>query len=103
MEKIDSALLSPDERSVFETMGSPQYIRFYRKMSVDRDKVYAWVYRDPARFVTFIDGKKIDYVVLDDDPSSLNEFQRKMFFWGGISAGTVAALGLLYYYLVGNK
>ncbi len=103
MGKINSTLLSPDEKSVFETMGSPQYIRFYRKMSVDREKVYAWVYTEPPRLVTFLDGKKIDYVVLDDDLSSLNEFQRDMLFWGGITAATLAALGLLYYYFVANK
>lgn len=102
VEKINGSLLSPDEKSVFETMGSPQFIRFYRKLSLEREKVYAWVYTDPPRFVTFLDGKRVDYVVLDDNLSSLNEYQQKILFWGGITAGTVAGLGLLYYYLA-NK
>ncbi len=103
VEKISPSLLSPDEKSIYETMGSPQYIRFYRKLSLDREKVYAWVYTDPVRFVTFMDGKKVDYVVVDDDPSSLNEYQRKGLFWGGIATATVVGLGLLYYYFAGSK
>jgi hypothetical protein len=75
VDKIDPSRLSPDEKSIYETMGSPQYLRFYRKLSLEREKVYAWVYTEPVRFVTFIDGKKVDYVVVDDDPSSLNEYQ----------------------------
>jgi hypothetical protein len=99
VKKVDPALLSADEKSVLEKFGSPDYIRFYRKRSLDREKVYAWVYADPARFVTFINGSRVDYAVLDEDLSSLNEHQRDMLFWGGITAGTLAALGLLCYYL----
>ncbi len=100
VEKINPSLLSPDEKSIYETMGSPQFIRFYRRLSPDREKVYAWVYTEPVRFVTYLDGKKINYVVLDDDLSPLNEYQRKTLFWGGITAGAVAGLGLLYYFLL---
>lgn len=103
MEKINSARLSADEKSILETFGTPDYIRFYRHRSLEREKAYAWIYLEPVRFVTFIDGKKVDYAVLDDDLSSLNEHQRNMLFWGGITAGTVAALGLLYYYFIAKE
>ncbi len=103
MKKIDPALLSADEKSVLERYGNPDYIRFYRKRSLEREKVYAWIYADPARFVTFIDGNKVDYAVLDEDLSSLNEHQRNMLFWGEIAAGTIVVLGLLYYFLVAEK
>ena len=103
VEKINSSLLSPDEKSAYEAFGSPQFIRFYRRLSVDREKVYAWVYTEPVVFITFIDGKKIDYAVLDEDLSSLNEYQRKLLFWGGITTGAVVGLGLLYYYFIGKK
>jgi hypothetical protein len=62
--------------------------------------VYAWVYADPVRLVTFVDGKKIDYVVLDEDLTSLNEQQKNMRFWGTIVVGSIAAVGLLYYHFV---
>jgi hypothetical protein len=103
VEKINPAGLSADEKSVLETFGTPDYIRFFRKRSLEREKVYAWIYVEPVRFVTFIDGKKTDYAVLDEDLSSLNDHQRNMLFWGGIAVGTVAALGLLYYYFVAKK
>jgi len=103
VKKVDPALLSADEKSVLERYGNPDYIRFYRKRSLEREKVYAWIYADPARFVTFIDGNKVDYAVLDEDLSSLNEHQRKMLFWGEIAAGTIVVLGLLYYFLVAEK
>lgn len=103
VKKIDSTLLSADEKSTLERFGDPDYIRFYRNRSLEREKVYAWIYADPVRFVPFIDGKKVDYAVLDDDLSPLNEHQREMLFWGEIAAGTVVALGLLYYYFVAKK
>ena len=97
VEKIDPARLSTDEKSVLETFGTPDYIRFFRKRSLEREKVYAWIYAEPARFVTFIEGKKTDYAVLDEDLSSLNDNQRDMLFWAEVTVGTVAAIGLLYY------
>jgi len=102
VEKMNASRLSADEKSAFETLGPPQFVRFYRRLSLDREKVYAWVYTEPVHFITFIDGKKIDYAVLDVDLSSLNEFQREMWFWGGITAGSIAALGLLAYYFFGR-
>jgi hypothetical protein len=103
VQKINPNRLSADEKSTLEQLGTPDYIRFYRRLSQQREKVYAWVYADPVRLVTFIDGKKIDYVVLDEDLTSLNEQQRNRRFWGGIAAGSVAALGLLYYYFIAKK
>jgi hypothetical protein len=62
-----------------------------------------WIYTEPVRLVSFVDGKAVDYVLLDDNPSPLNDYQKKWLLWGGISAGTVVAAGLLYYFLVGKK
>jgi hypothetical protein len=98
--QIDPARLSPDEQEIFEKMGPPAYVRFFRNLSVEREKVYKWVYLDPVNLVTFIDGKKVDYAVLDEDPSSLNEAERRVLFWTGIVAGSAAAVagGVYYYY-----
>ena len=103
VQKIDPSRLSPPEASVFEKMGPPQFIRFYRKLDPDRARVYMWIYTEPVRLVSFIDGKAFDYVLLDDNPSPLNDYQKNWLFWGGLSAGTVVALGLLSYYLIGKK
>ena len=103
VEKIDPARLSQAEASLFEKIGPPQFIRFYRKLDPDRERVYMWIYTDPVRLVSFIDGKAFNYVLLDANLSSLNDYQKNWLFWGGITAGTVVALGLLTYYLIGNK
>ena len=103
VQKINPQRLSADEKSTLEQFGPPEYIRFYRRLSQQREKVYSWVYADPVRFVSFVNGKKIDYVVLDDDLTRWNEQQRNQLFWGGIAAGSVAALGLLYYYFFAKK
>ena len=98
VEKIDASRLSADEKSFYESMGSPQFIRFYRGL-LQRQEVYTWVYTDPIRFVMFIDGKKVDYIVLDDDDSRWTEHQRKVLFWGGITLGVVVAVAGLVYFL----
>lgn len=103
VQKIDPSRLSPQETSVFEKMGSPQFIRFYRKLDPDRERVYMWVYTEPVRLVSFIDRKPVEYVVLDDNPSPLNDYQKKWLFWAGVSAAAVGGTGLLYYLLIGRK
>jgi hypothetical protein len=100
---IDPSSLSADERTAWEKMGSPQYIRFFRHLTSERERVYEWIYTDPVRLVSFIDGKRVAYAVVDDDPSSLNEKQKKRLFWTGIGTATTAGLGLLYFYTLGSK
>ena len=90
--KIDPAKLSTDEQAVYEKMGPPTYVRFFRHLSVEREKVYEWIYAEPVQLFTFMNGKKVDYVVLDENPSSLNEAEKKVLLWTGIIAGSVAAV-----------
>ena len=100
---IDPSSLSADERMAWEKMGSPQYIRFFRHLTPERERVYEWIYTNPVRLISFIDGKRVDYAVVDADPSSLNEGQKKVLFWSGIATATAVGLGLLYYYTLGSK
>lgn len=103
VKKIDPSQLSPDEMFALEKMGSPQYVRFFRKLSPERERVYEWIYTDPVRLISFIGGKQVAYVVVDDDPSSLNDEQKNWLFWSGVTTATAAGLGILYYYLIGSK
>jgi hypothetical protein len=96
--KIDPAKLSADEKAVFEKMGPPTYVRFFRHLSIDRAKVYEWVYAEPIQLFTFMNGKKVNYVVLDENPSSLNEAEKKALFWTGIGAGIAAVIGGAVYF-----
>ena len=103
VQKIDPSRLSPEETSVLEKMGAPQFIRFYRKLDPDRERVYTWIYTEPVHLVSFIDRKPVEYVVVDDNPSALNDYQKKWLFWSGVSAAAAVGSGLLYYFLIGRK
>jgi hypothetical protein len=96
--KINPTKLTADERAVFEKMGSPTYVRFFRHLSIDRTKVYEWVYAEPIQLFAFMNGKKMDYVVLDENPSSLNEAEKNALFWTGIGVGVAAVIGGAVYF-----
>jgi hypothetical protein len=96
--KLDPAKLSADEKAVHEKMGLPAYLRFFRNLSVGREPVYEWIYDEPVQLFTFMNGKKVDYAVLDENPSSLNEAERSFLFWTGIVVGSLAVIGGAAYY-----
>lgn len=100
VETINPAKLSEDERQVYEKMGPPNYVRFFRHLSVEREKVYEWIYAEPIQFFTFMNGKKVDYVVMDENPTSLNESQQRVYFWTAIVGSSVALTGGLIYLLM---
>lgn len=97
--KLNPAKLSADEKAVFEKMGPPAQIRFFRHLSVEREKVYEWVYEEPVQLFTFLNGKRVDYAVLDDNPSSLNPAEKRVLLWTGIIVGSLAAVAGGAYYL----
>jgi len=102
--KLNPAKLSADEKAVHEKMGPPAYVRFFRSLSVEREKAYEWIYEEPVQLFTFINGKKVDYAVLDENPSSFNEAERRVLLWTGIIVGSVAAVaGGTYYFLDRQK
>ncbi len=103
VKKIDEQTLSADEKAIWERYGPPQYIRFFRQLSPQREKVYEWIYTEPFNLFTFIEGKEVPYAVVDDDPSPFNEQQRRLIFWGGVTAGVALGAGLIYLYSVANK
>jgi hypothetical protein len=101
--KLDPAKLSADEKAIHEKMGLPAYIRFFRNLSVGREPVYEWIYDEPVQLFTFINGKKVDYAVLDENPSSLNDADRNFLFWTGVIVGSIAVIGgAAYYFTAGN-
>jgi hypothetical protein len=96
VKEIDPSRLLPDESAVFERMGSPQYIQFFRELDPNRQRVYTWVYTEPVRLFNFVDGKQIGYVVVDDNTSPFNEYQKKWVFWGSVAGAITLSLGFIY-------
>ena len=61
--KLEPSKLSADEKEIYDKMGNPGYIRFFRHLSAEREKVYEWVYEEPVQLFTFSNGKKVGYLV----------------------------------------
>jgi hypothetical protein len=64
--------------------------------------VYEWIYDEPVQLFTFINGKKVDYAVLDENPSSLNDADRNFLFWTGVIVGSIAVIGGAAYYFTAD-
>lgn len=93
--------LSSDEAAVVDELGIPQVIRFFRHVET-RQPIYAWLYEEKeGPIVWFLEGKRVDYVTVDPNTSSLTRAERvtarRKVITGGVLAGVVggAAAGLL--------
>jgi hypothetical protein len=94
--------LSADEAKVHQTLGTPQVIRLFR-VNDTRQKVYEWIYLEAGQTEWFIDGKRVDYAVVDANASWLTREQRdtvqSKLTTGGILGALIGGLGagmLLY-------
>ena len=87
--------LSDDERRVFEELGTPDVLRFFRDVET-RQPVYEWIYMEPFRAVWFLDGVQVDYVMVDTNPSrrtaAARETLAKQLRTSGILAGTIGSV-----------
>lgn len=95
--------LSDDERGVFEEFGTPDTVRFFRHVET-RKPVYEWIYMEPFRTVWFMDGARVDYVMVDTNPSRRSAAAREALAGklrtsgllagtlGGVAAGTLSLL-----------
>lgn len=93
VEKIEPARLSDDQREVFERRGPPTYVRFFREVET-RKPVYAWIYTgegDAVDLVWFVDGKVVDVIAVDSDPSAYSSTTRRRARYA-LLIGTGAAL-----------
>lgn len=97
-----AAKLSEDEAAVFQNLGTPDIIRFFRE-NLTRQRVYEWVYLNKEQNIWFVDGKRVEYVTVDPVPSALTKGERETlqqkFTEGGIvgaALGAIAAGTLLF-------
>ncbi len=102
---FEAKKFSPDETAVYQELGTPDAIRFFRTLAT-RQKVYEWIYLKRDQTVWFEAGKRVDYVAVDTDSSIWTKQQRETLqnkFTAGGAVGAVVggvAAGSL---LVGNK
>ena len=96
---LREAKLSEDEAAAFQELGTPETIRFFRSKP-ERQRVYAWLYEEKEQIVWFVDGRRIDYVVLDTNtssrPKATRESLQKKGIAGGILAGFVGGVAALF-------
>jgi hypothetical protein len=68
--------LSADETVVYQKLGTPDVIRFFRALHT-RQRVYEWLYDDPEQVIWFVAGTRVDYVAVDTNTSSLTKEKRE--------------------------
>jgi hypothetical protein len=79
VEKIAPGRLSADQRTTLEDRGPPMYVRFFREVET-RKPVYAWIYAEteqPVDVVWFVDGKRVETIAVDSDPSAFSSTTRR--------------------------
>lgn len=107
--KIKADKLSDDEKALYTELGPPQTIRFFRTL-LTRKQVYQWHYEPSGQIVWFVDGKRVDYVVVDAGTSRLSKesrenAQEKLTKGGilGLAVGGLAAGALVFGNTLGLK
>jgi hypothetical protein len=79
VEKIEPTRLSEDQRETLQRQGPPAFVRFFREVET-RKPVYAWIYATEAEIVDlvwFVDGKRVDEIAVDSDPSAYSSTTRR--------------------------
>lgn len=87
--------LSPDEAAVYQELGAPEVVRFFRTLDT-RQNTYEWIYLKREQTVWFVAGKRVEYVAVDADTSPLTKEQRETMqdklTTGGIVAGVIGGV-----------
>ena len=101
--------LSADEAAVYQELGTPDTIRFFRAVQT-RQRVYEWIYTEKQQVVWFVDRQRVEYVAVDTDTSgatkeSRENFQQKLVTGGilGVAIGGFTAGMLLLGETLGLK
>ena len=100
---FDEKKLSSDEAAVYQELGTPEAVRFFRTLQT-RQRVYAWVYLQAEQTVWFVDGTRVDYVTVDANSSAFTRESRETLqdklMTGGILAGVVGGVAAGFIILV---
>jgi hypothetical protein len=84
---------SADEAAVYQELGSPDTIRFFRAIQT-RQPVYEWIYTEKQQVVWFVDRQRVEYVAVDTDTSGTTKESRERLQQKLVTGGALgAALG----------
>jgi uncharacterized protein YaeQ len=83
--------LSDDEAAVYAELGEPDAIRFFRALHT-RQRVYEWIYEEQEQIVWFVDGKRVEYVAVDTNSSSLTKETRETVHHKLVSGGVLGTV-----------
>ncbi|MEE8291092.1 MAG: hypothetical protein V3U27_09005 [Candidatus Tectomicrobia bacterium] len=87
--------LSSDEAAVLEELGTPETIRFFRSIPA-RQRVYEWLYEEQKQIVWFVDGQRVEYIVVDTGTSAKTKTAREVLgrkvVTGGVLAGVIGGV-----------
>jgi hypothetical protein len=92
--------LSAAEAAVYQELGTPDTIRFFRAMQT-RERVYEWIYTEEQQAVWFADRQRVEYVAVDTNtsgtPKETREVLEQKLMTGGILGAAVGgfAAGML--------
>ncbi len=104
VKEIDPSDLSEDEKQVYDTFGTPTYVRLFRTMDT-REKVYEWVYDQPnapLQVFLFTEGKRVADAPLDPNPSVFRESTRRALRRAGLITGAVVVVPILIFLIFSN-
>ncbi len=89
--EIVSDRLSADEKAVFDELGPPDIIRFFRAFET-RQPVYEWIYEAKNQIVWFVEGRRVDYVAVDTSPSKLRKDTRETIRQKAVAGGVLGSV-----------
>ena len=88
---IKADRLSADETAVYNDLGTPQVIRYFRSIDT-RQRVYEWIYLDREQVVWFVDRQRVDYVTVDDNTSGRTKEARETLEQKAVAGGVLGAV-----------
>jgi hypothetical protein len=88
---IKEQKLSADEAAVYQELGTPDAIRFFRAIQT-RQRVYEWIYTEKQQVVWFVDRQRVEYIAVDTDTSGTTKESREMFQQKLIAGGLLGAV-----------
>jgi hypothetical protein len=83
--------LSPDEAAVYQQLGTPEIIRFFRELHT-RQHVYEWLYEAKDEAVWFVDGTRVEYVAVDPNTSGLTKATRETMQEKAVTGGLLSTV-----------